>query len=91
MGLYGDKKDYEEMVKENIMKANLLHSLSPEEQKQVIELLKQKEEVMAKNGIFANIKLKSINKKIEKIILLSLISSYYVLKFHLLLLINPLL
>ena len=66
MGLYGDKKDYEEMVKENIMKANLLHSLSPEEQKQVIELLKQKEEVMAKNGIFANIKLKSINKKIEK-------------------------
>ena len=48
MGLYGDKKDYEEMVKENIMKANLLHSLSPEEQKQVIELLKQKEEVMAK-------------------------------------------
>ena len=27
----------------------------------------KKEEVMAKNGIFANIKLKSINKKIEKI------------------------
>ncbi len=67
MGLYGDKKDYEEMVKENIMKANLLHSLSSEGQKQVIELLKQKEEIMAKNGILANIKLKSINKKIEKI------------------------
>lgn len=67
MGLYGDKKDYEEMVKENIMKANLLHSLSPEERNQVIELLNKKEEIMAKNGLLANIKLKSINKKIEKI------------------------
>lgn len=67
MGLYGDKKDYEEMVKENIMKANLLHSLSPEKQKEVIQLLKQKEKIIAKNGILANIKLKSINKKIEKI------------------------
>ena len=66
MGLYGDKKDYEQMVKENIMKANLLHSLSPEKQKQVIELLEQKEEIMSRNGIFANIKLKFINKKIEK-------------------------
>lgn len=67
MGLYGDKKDYEEMVKENIMKANLLHSLSPEKQKEVIQLLEQKEKIIAKNGILANIKLKSINKKIEKI------------------------
>lgn len=67
MGLYGDKKDYEEMVKENIMKANLLHSLSLEKQKEVIQLLKQKEKIIAKNGILANIKLRSINKKIEKI------------------------
>lgn len=67
MGLYGDKKDYEEMVKENIMKANLLHSLSKEEREQVLELLKEKEQIIEENGLFANIKLKFINKKIEKI------------------------
>lgn len=33
MGLYNDKKDYEEMVKENIIKARLLYNLSPEDQK----------------------------------------------------------
>ena len=43
MGLYGDKKDYEEMVKENIAKANILHSISPEKHDEVIKLLNQKE------------------------------------------------
>ncbi len=67
MGLYGDKKDYEEMVKENMIKARLLYNLSPEKQKQVLELLDKKEKVMAQNGFWANIKLNYINKKIEKI------------------------
>lgn len=67
MGLYGDKKDYEEMVKENMIKARLLYNLSPENQKQVLELLDKKEKIMAQNGFWANFKLNRINKKIEKI------------------------
>lgn len=67
MGLYGDKKDYEEMVKENMIKARLLYNLSPERQKRVLELLQKKEKIMAQNGFWANIKLNYINKKIEKI------------------------
>lgn len=67
MGLYNDKKDYEEMVKENIIKARLLYNLSPEDQKKITNLLNKKEEIIAKNGLFANIKLNHINKKIEKI------------------------
>lgn len=67
MGLYNDKKDYEEMVKENIIKARLLYNLSPEDQKKITNLLNKKEEIIAKNGLFANIKLNRINKKINKI------------------------
>lgn len=67
MGLYNDKKDYEEMVKENIIKARLLYNLSPEDQKKITNLLNKKEEIIAKNGLFANIKLSRINKKINKI------------------------
>ncbi len=67
MGLYGDKKDYEEMVKENIAKANILHSISPEKHDEVIKLLNQKEKIIKSNGLLANIKLKYINRKIEKI------------------------
>lgn len=67
MGLYNDKKDYEEMVKENIIKARLLYNLSPEDQKKITNLLNKKEKIIAKNGLFANIKLNHINKKIEKI------------------------
>ena len=70
MGLYGDKKDYEEMVKENIAKANILHSISPEKHDEVIKLLNQKEKIIKRNkgnGLLANIKLKYINRKIEKI------------------------
>ncbi len=67
MGLYGDKKDYEQLVKENIYKAKLLYSLSEEDRNIVNNLLNEKEKVMSKNGLLANFKLKSIDKKIEKI------------------------
>lgn len=67
MGLYSDKKDYEEMVKENILKARLLYNLSPKDQKKITNLLNKKEKIIAKNGLFANIKLSRINKKINKI------------------------
>ncbi len=67
MGLYGDKKDYEQLVKENIQKAKLLYSLSEKDRILVNTLLNEKDKIIEKNGIFANIKLKQINKKIEKI------------------------
>lgn len=67
MGLYGDKKDYEEMVKDNMVKARLLYNLSPENREKVMELLNEKEKIINQNGFLANIKLNRINKKIEKI------------------------
>lgn len=67
MGLYGDKKDYEQLVKENIEKAKLLYNLSEEDRIVVDNLLSEKEKIKEKNDIFANLKLKQINKKIEKI------------------------
>lgn len=67
MGLYGDKKDYEQLVKENIYKAKLLYSLSEEDRILVCELLNKKELIMQENGLFANFKLRQIDKKIEKI------------------------
>ena len=67
MGLYGDKKDYEQLVKENIYKAKLLYSLSEEDRALVNRLLNEKEKIMNQNGLLANFKLKHIDKKIEKI------------------------
>lgn len=67
MGLYGDKKDYEQLVKENIQKAKLLYALSEEDRILVNNLLNEKEQVKEKNGLFANYKLKQLDKKIEKI------------------------
>ena len=67
MGLYGDKKDYEELVKDNISKAKILYSLSEENRILVNNLLNEKEKIKEKNGLFANLQLRIIDKKIEKI------------------------
>lgn len=67
MGLYRDKKDYEQLVKENIAKAKLLYSLSDEEKSQILDLLNKKEIIKEKNGLFADYQLRKIDKKIEKI------------------------
>lgn len=67
MGLYGDKKDYEQLVKESIQKAKLLYALSEEDRILVNNLLNEKEQVKEENGLFANYKLKKLDKKIEKI------------------------
>lgn len=67
MGLYGDKKDYEELVKNNISKAKILYSLSEENRILVNGLLDKKEKIKEKNGFFANFQLRLIDKKIEKI------------------------
>ena len=48
MSLYGDKKDYEQLVKENIQKAKLLYALSEEDRILVNNLLNQKEQVKEK-------------------------------------------
>ena len=67
MGLYGNKKDYQEMVKENIEKAKILNSVLPEKYDYALKLLEKKEKIMKKNGIFASFKINIINNKIKKI------------------------
>lgn len=67
MSLYGDKKDYEELVKDNIQKAKILVSIPEENRPLVLELLKKREEVIKKNGLFVNLELKKIDKKINKL------------------------
>lgn len=67
MGLYGDKSDYQELVKKNISRAKILYGLSEEDSKDVIKLLNEKDKIIEENGFWANFKLKKIDKKIEKI------------------------
>lgn len=67
MSLYGDKKDYEEIVKDNIQKAKILFSIPEENRPLALELLKQREEILKKNGLFVNFELKKIDKKINKL------------------------
>ena len=66
MSLYGDKKDYEELVKDNIQKAKILVSIPEKNRPLVLELLKKREEIIKKNGLFVNLELKKIDKKILK-------------------------
>jgi hypothetical protein len=68
MGIYGDKKDYEQLVKENIEKANLLYNLNDDGRKLVEELLDKRERIRNKNGILANFKINRINSRIKKIV-----------------------
>lgn len=67
MSLYGDKQDYAKIINNNIQKAKLLFSLSEKDRVLVESLLNEKEKAKEKNGLFANLKLKKLDKKIEKI------------------------
>ena len=67
MSLYGDKKDYEELLKENISKAKLLYEIPEENRAFALELLKQREIILQKNGLFTNFELKKIDKKLNKL------------------------
>ena len=67
MSLYGDKKDYQELVKDNIQKAKILVSIPEKNRPLVLELLKKREEIIKKNGLFVNLELKKIDKKINKL------------------------
>lgn len=68
MGIYNnDKKDYEELFKEKMNQAKLLHNLSIDEQNKIKELLEIKEKIRQKNSIFSTFQINFINKKIDKI------------------------
>lgn len=67
MGIYGDKKDYTELMKERLDKARILFNLSDEDIIQVNTLLDKKEKIREKNGFWATFQINSINKKIDKI------------------------
>ena len=67
MGLYGNKKDYETLFKENIDKAKILFQIAEENRPKAIELLKEKEQILEKNGFFANFQLSIIDKKLNKL------------------------
>ena len=67
MGIYGEKKDYEQLVKENIEKANLLYGLNDKDKVLMESLLEKREKLREKNGLLANIKINKINKKIDSI------------------------
>lgn len=67
MGLYGNKKDYQELVQENISKARILFSIPEKNRTLALELLKEKEKIIIENHLFANFKLRKIDKKLEKL------------------------
>ena len=67
MGLYGDKKDYETLFKENMDKAKILFQIAEENRPKAIGLLKEKEQILEKNGFFANFQLSIIDKKLNKL------------------------
>lgn len=60
-------EDYIDLVNNQIELDKLLHSVKPEKQELAKELLKKKKEIMKNNGFFADLQLKRINKKINKL------------------------
>ena len=59
-------ENYMDFVNNQIEINKLLSSVKPEDRKYVKKLFDKKKEIIKKNGFFANIQLKVINKKIEK-------------------------
>lgn len=68
MGIYGEEKDYEELIKENIEFSKLIYNLKDSDKKLVKELWFKKNEIKKKNSIFSTFQINHINKKIENII-----------------------
>ena len=60
-------ENYMDFVNNQIEINKLLSSVKPEDRKYVKELYDKKKEIIKKNGFFANIQLKIINKKIDKL------------------------
>lgn len=63
-----DKEHYIDLVKENIELSKILYKVEPENKEKVLTLLEKKQKIIQQNGLFAEFKLKRINKKIEKYI-----------------------
>ena len=61
-----EEKDYMELVKENINLSKILYKVKPENREIVKALIEEKKKIIQQNNIFAELKLKRINKKIQK-------------------------
>ena len=62
-----DNIDYLDEVTNKINEAKLLSKIPVENQQIAINLLKKKQEIKNKNGLFAQIQINHINKKIYKL------------------------
>ena len=62
-----DNIDYLDEVINKINEAKLLSKIPVENQQIAINLLKKKQEIKNKNGLFAQIQINHINKKIYKL------------------------
>ena len=58
-----DNIDYLNEITNKINEAKLLSKISPENQALAISLIKKKQEIKNKNGLFAQIQINHINKK----------------------------
>jgi len=61
-----ENEDYMDKVKNQIELDKLLHSVKPENRKQVELLYQKKKEILQKNSFFADWQLKRISKKINQ-------------------------
>ena len=61
------EENYVDKVNEKIEYAKLLNSIRPECIQEAGVLLQKKKEIMQKNGFFADLQLKKINRKLEKL------------------------
>jgi len=61
------EENYMDLVKEHIELDKLLVTTSAKYHNEIKMLLKQKKEIMNKNGILANFQLKKIHKRLDKI------------------------
>lgn len=62
-----ENKDYLSLVTEHIEKDKLLGSSNPKYHNKIKELLEKKEKLRKSNGLFAEIKINNINKKLDKL------------------------
>jgi len=63
-----EDNSYIDLVKEHIELDKLLANTKPEFHEEIKSLLQKKKKILRKNGLFATVQLKNINKKITKII-----------------------
>jgi len=62
-----DEQDYMDLVKNQIEHDKLIHSVKLENREKAEKLFKEKKEIMKKNSFLADIQLKRINKKIDRL------------------------